>query len=266
MKNAIITGAYGAIGKAIARKIAEAGYRTYLVGREEKKLQEATEEIIRKTGNAEIFYEIVDLSSAKEIKDFAVRWNDPLSVLVNNAATAPRKRNENNEGIEMQFAVNVLSYFRMTSHFKDFMKNEEDARIVNVASYWAGELDMDDLEFTRRNYNNDAAYRQSKQADRMLTVAFSERIFSYGITVNSCHPGDVNSKISNDLGFGGHESPDEGAATPAWLALSSEIKGISGRYFAHWREAFCEFSADKIAIEKLYSICAVYDEKVIYHE
>ena len=50
------------------------------------------------------------------------------------------------------------------------------ARVVNVASYWAGGLDLEDLEFKRRRYDNDAAYRQSKQADRMLTVAFAERL------------------------------------------------------------------------------------------
>jgi len=29
----------------------------------------------------------------------------------------------------------------------------------NVASYWAGGLDLNDLEFTRRSYDNDQAYR-----------------------------------------------------------------------------------------------------------
>ncbi len=258
MRTAIVTGAYGAIGKAIAQRMAESGFRTCLVGRDERKLRKVSEDIKHKTGNTEIFFEIVDLSSGKEIKDFAGRWKDTLSVLINNAATAPAKRTESSEGIEMQFAVNVLSYFQMAICFKDFMKNEKDPRIVNVGSYWAGGLDAADLEFTRRHYNNDIAYRQSKQADRMLTVAFAERFLSDGISVNACHPGDVNSKLSNDLGFGGHESPDEGAATPAWLALSPEVKRISGHYFEHCKKTFCEFAVDRTAIEKLYNICASY--------
>ncbi len=48
--------------------------------------------------------------------------------------------------------------------------------VVVVASYWAGGLDLDDPEFRRRRYNNDQAYRQSKQADCMLTVAFARRL------------------------------------------------------------------------------------------
>jgi len=92
-----------------------------------------------------------------------------------------------------------------------------------VASYWAGDLDIDDLEFKHRPYSNGAAYRQSKQANRMLTVAFAERLAEHRISVNACHPGDVNSNLSNDLGFGGHESPGEGNedADPARVEVSN---------------------------------------------
>jgi NAD(P)-dependent dehydrogenase (short-subunit alcohol dehydrogenase family) len=79
--------------------------------------------------------------------------------------------------------------------------------VVNVASYWAGGLDLGDLELERRRYDNDAAYRQSKQADRMLSVAFAERLRDAGVTANACHPGDVVSTLSRNLGFGGHETP-----------------------------------------------------------
>jgi NAD(P)-dependent dehydrogenase (short-subunit alcohol dehydrogenase family) len=52
----------------------------------------------------------------------------------------------------------------------------------------------------------------------MLTVAFATRLQPYGVKVNACHPGDVNSRLSNDLGFGGQTTPDKGADTPVWLA------------------------------------------------
>jgi len=41
----------------------------------------------------------------------AAEWEGPLHVLVNNAGTTPRQRMETLEGIEMQFATNVLGYF-----------------------------------------------------------------------------------------------------------------------------------------------------------
>lgn len=56
----------------------------------------------------------------------------------------------------------------------------------------------------------------------MLTVAFATRLAPYGITINACHPGNVNSRLSNDLGIGGQTSPAEGADTPVWLATDPQ--------------------------------------------
>ena len=254
-KTAIITGAYGAIGLAITTKIASKGFRTVLIGRDEKKLQSAKNEIEGKTGNQNISFEVVDLSGKQSIIDLASRWSGPLHLLINNAASSSKRRIETPEHIEMQFATNVLGYVRMTENFMKFMKGQDDARIVNVASYWAGGLDLDDLEFKKRHYDNDAAYRQSKQANRMLTVAFAQKLKQYGITVNACHPGDVNSKLSNDFGFGGHESPEQGAATPLWVATEPLLKNVTGKYFEHMNETPCQFSKDFVSIERLYRIC-----------
>jgi NAD(P)-dependent dehydrogenase (short-subunit alcohol dehydrogenase family) len=258
VKTAIITGAYGAIGKAIARQIALNGFKTILVGRDEERLKIAAEEISKRTGNYQVFYEIVDLSRKSSIQAFAGAWSGPVHVLVNNAAYSPRRRAETHEGIEIQFATNVLGYFWMITFFSGFMKKVEGARIINVASYWAGGLDINDLEFKKRPYDNDASYRQSKQADRMLTIAFADKLKPLGITVNSCHPGDVNSKLSNDLGFGGHETPGEGADTPLWLATDPSLTNITGKYFENRRETNCPFAKDMEAVDKLYDICDKY--------
>jgi NAD(P)-dependent dehydrogenase (short-subunit alcohol dehydrogenase family) len=127
-----------------------------------------------------------------------------------------------------------------------------------VASYWAGGLDLADLEFKQRPYNNDAAYRQSKQADRMLSVAFARRLQPLGITVNACHSGDVSSALSNDLGFGGHQSADAGAKTPVWLAVSEAGVRHTGKYFEHQREVSCPFARDPATVEALYAACQSY--------
>jgi retinol dehydrogenase-13 len=255
-KNAIVTGAYGAIGQAIARGLAESGLRVTLVGRDKTRLENVRQAIVRRTSSAEVFFEVVDLGLQRDIKEFSGRWTGPLHLLVNNAATAPRSRTETIEGIEVQWATNVLAYFWMIKYFHPFMENQQDARIVNVASYWAGGMDLGDPEFTSRHYDNDAAYRQAKQANRMLSVAFAERLKSKGISVKACHPGDVNSKLSNAFGFGGSESPEEGAATPLYLSLSDEIKGITGRYYEHLSMVTCPFSRDRLAIERLYDLCS----------
>jgi len=256
---ALVTGATGAIGVAIARGIAaEPGYEVVLAARNEDKAKRTVDGVVRATGNDRVRYELVDLSRRASIQALADRWEGPLHVLVNNAAATPRRREETPEGIELQFATNVLGYVWMTLAFEETLKRSAPARIVNVASYWAGGLNLNDLEFEKRRYDNNAAYRQSKQANRMLTVAFADRLAPQGVTVNSCHPGDVNSTLSNNLGFGGHETPEEGADTPVRLAVSPDVEGVTGKYFSNRREARCEFARNRQAIERLFDLCTSY--------
>jgi retinol dehydrogenase-13 len=92
----------------------------------------------------------------------------------------------------------------------------------------------------------------------MLTVAFAERLKTRGITVNVCHPGDVRSTLASNLGYGGHETPEQGAATPVWLATSPEVEGTTGKYFEHLRESGCRFGKDSEKVEKLFRLCEKY--------
>jgi NAD(P)-dependent dehydrogenase (short-subunit alcohol dehydrogenase family) len=261
LRVALVTGATGAIGKAIAQGIAEnPGYQVVLVARDEGKARRAVRDITQATGNGEVRYELADLSRRAAIQAMAERWRGPLHVLVNNAAVTPRSRQETPEGIEVQFATNVLGYVWMIEAFAEGLKRSTPARVVNVASYWAGDLDLDDLEFKRRRYSNGKAYRQSKQANRMLTVAIAERLGPYGVAVNACHPGNVSSKLSNNLGFGGHDSPEQGAKTPVWLATSSIGAEETGKYFEHMREVRCRFGEDRQGVERLYEACQAYSK------
>lgn len=255
---AIVTGATGAIGTAIARQMTEKGYKVKVVARDENKARKTVQHIIDATGNKDVDYLIIDLSRKSSIVQAAATWTGPLNVLINNASCTPRQREETSEGIEMQFATNVLGYFWMINAFTPFLKMAAPSRIVNVASYWAGDMDIDDLECKHWHYNNDTIYRQSKQAERMLTVAFAERLKDSGITVNAVHPGDVNSKLSNNLGYGGHETPDQGADTPVWAATTPELDGLTGKYFERRRQSICRFGKDKTQVEKLWGICEGY--------
>ncbi len=256
---ALVTGATGAIGKAIATHIASMpAYEVVLLCRNVEKARAVVGDIQRRTGNPRVRYELVDLARHASITALSERWNGPVHILINNAAITPRRREETPEGIELQFATNVLGYFWMITGFKDHLVDSAPARVVNVASYWAGGLDLNDLEFTCRRYNNDVAYRQSKQANRMLTVAFAERLEDTGVTVNACHPGDVVSTLSRDLGFGGHETPDQAASTPVWLATEAVGANETGKYFEHRQEVTCRFGADRNAVEALYRACKGY--------
>lgn len=259
-RTALVTGATGAIGYAICEGLARTpGFSVVLIGRDEPRTRQAAGQIRRDTGNEQVRYDIADLSRQQEIAALAARWEGGLNVLINNAAVTPPRRRETPEGIELQFATNVLGYFWMTQAFTPILAatatDASPARIVDVASYYAGDLHLDDLQFERRPYDNRRAYRQSKQANRMLVAAFAPRLAPHNITINACHPGDVNSSLSNNLGFGGSESPARGAATPIWLATSDDVAGQTGQYFADRRRQTDPFGNDKEAVERLFDIC-----------
>ena len=74
-------------------------------------------------------------------------------MLVNNAGTIQGERRESVDGIELTFATNVLGYHRVTSGLLDHFNTAGAPRIVVVASAFAGDLDLADLEFTRRPYD-----------------------------------------------------------------------------------------------------------------
>jgi NAD(P)-dependent dehydrogenase (short-subunit alcohol dehydrogenase family) len=230
-----------------------------MVGRDPEKLKSAVADVKRIVRNEKIEAYTLDLSCGRSIAEFADSIKYPVHVLINNASTTPRTRIESGEGIEIQWSVNVLAYFRMTNAFKQHLSAAGRARIVNVASGYAGNLDLSDPEFKRRKYDNNTAYRQSKQANRMLTKSFADILADKNIIVNACHPGEVNSKLSNDLGFGGHESPEAGADTPVWLALSDETASVTGRYFEYRRMANCSFMQDTDKVKRLYELCGEYE-------
>ena len=256
----LISGATGVIGNAIARELAATpGYEVVLLARNRDRAEQTADEIRRATGNDNVRFVLADVSRRRSIQAAADDWQGPLHVLVNNAGIAPRRRETTPEGIELTFATNVLGYLWVTDAFAPHLKKSETARVVNVASHYAGDLDLGDLEFKRRRFDNRTAYRQSKQANRMLTVAQAEELAEAGIVVNACHPGNPSSVLSRNLGFGGAASPDESARTPVMLALGELGADVTGRFFAYGSEVPCEFAKDRDAIRRLQEICRQYD-------
>jgi retinol dehydrogenase 12 len=255
----LVTGGTGKIGYAISHAIASRPhYCVVLAARDKTKGERAAKQITQETGNKQVCAELVDVSSWESVQALAARWQGPLHVLINNAAIVPNRHNFTSNGIELQFATNVMGYFWMTKAFTGILKQSAPARVVNIASYWAGDLELGDLEFKRRYYKPGIAYRQSKQACRMLACAFAERLKPFGISVNSCHPGDVSSTLSNNLGFGGYETPETAAKTPVWLATKPVGQQETGCYFEHMQMVNCPFCRDKGAIEALYQSCLNY--------
>ncbi len=267
-KQVIITGPTSGIGKEIAVELGELGADLVLACRDTARGEQTAAEIAQRTGNRNVAVMHFDASSQQSIRDFARQYRDKhsrLDVLVNNAGMnrGMQPRATSVDGIEITFATNVLGYFLLTQELLSLLQESAPARIVNVASSFASDLDLDDLQFEHRPFESAKAYAQSKACNRLLTWALARRLENSGVTANALAPG-----LIVDTGLYRNAPPPlvarlrqmsqrtvaDGADTAVWLASSPEVEGGSGKFFSDREEIPCEFR-DAEAEEKLWAIC-----------
>ena len=259
MKNkvVIITGANRGIGKEAAKEIAKLGAKVYMACRSLDSANKAKEEIIKETKNENVFVRELDLASIESINKFAASFKNEesrLDVLINNAGISSGSKKLNDAGVELTFAINVLGHHYLTKLLIDLLEKSSPSRIINVASEYAGGLDLSDINYDKRSYNTTAAYKQSKQANRMLTREWANHLIGKNISIYSMTPGWVpstdlfreqstfNKAIIKVGGIFGGRSVEQGADTIVWLASSDKIDGSNGGFFRDRKELICQFN------------------------
>lgn len=267
-RTCLVTGANSGIGLETARGLARQGARVIMACRDAERGDAARQEVAQATGNGDVRLAVFDQSLQSQVRGFAHTFagaNERLDVLVNNAGTWLSRREETDEGIERTWATNVLGYFLLTELLRPLLLRSAPARVVNVASELAHDLDLSDVEFRRRPYEGVTAYAQSKQSNRMWTWALARRLEGTGVTANAMHPGAVNTPLFRKGGgwrslagaaYGRvmGKTPEEGADTVVYLASSPQVEGLSGRFWADRAERSCRFRA-QAGEEALWALC-----------
>jgi NAD(P)-dependent dehydrogenase (short-subunit alcohol dehydrogenase family) len=255
-KRVIITGSTSGVGKEMALQLAVLGAEVILACRDVKMGNKVASEITRRTGSKKLVVMEIDTSSQKSIREFAREFRGRyrrLDVLINNAGgnrgTLPKVNSV--DGIELTFATNVLGYFLLTQELLEVLKRSAPARIINVASAFASDLDLDDLQFERRRFESFRAYAQSKACDRLLTWALARRLKGTGVTANAMTPGLITETrlyrnaepelVKRLTRYSGGRRSAQGADTAVWLASAPELEGVSGKFFEDREELECEF-------------------------
>ncbi|XP_053985946.1 retinol dehydrogenase 14 [Hylaeus volcanicus] len=250
-KTVIITGCTSGIGKETARDIAKRGARLIMACRNMDAANQFKEELIRESGNNNIVTRKLDLSSLSSVREFAQQINreeNRLDVLIHNAGTAEVFRKKVTEdGLEMTMATNHYGPFLLTHLLIDLLKRSKPSRIVVVASglYVLASLNLNDVNPTTTLPGY--LYYVSKYANIVFTLELARRLEGTGVTANCLHPGLMSTGIwknvpppfSWGLNFALRtfcKTPVQGAQTTIHLAVSDEVKGISGKYFADCRE------------------------------
>jgi NAD(P)-dependent dehydrogenase (short-subunit alcohol dehydrogenase family) len=241
-KTALVTGSTDGVGRVVAKRLSERGWRVLVHGRDRDRGHALVTEIEAAGGTAEFLP--ADLSSLVEVRGLANTVTEKtgrLDLLINNAGLGtggPRAiRQTSADGYELRFAVNYLAGFVLTHLLLPLIKGSAPARIVNVSSVGQEAIDFDDV-MLMHGYSGLRAYRQSKLAQILFTIDLARAHADSGITANALHPATyMDTAMVRQSGVTPISSVDQGAAAIIRLAVSPELDGRTGLFFNGQQEA-----------------------------
>ena len=198
-RTAVVTGATGGIGFAVARALAARGAHVVLAGRHADRGARAAVLIGQGVPGASTEVGVLDLASLASVRRFAAVFgerHERLDILVNNAGSAGGPRRETADGFEAHFGVNHLGHFALTGLLLGSLG--PGSRVVTMSTGLAARARIDFADpQSRRRYQMTAAYGQSKLAQLMFAVELDRRLRSGAAGAGSfaAHPGVARTRL-----------------------------------------------------------------------
>jgi retinol dehydrogenase 14 len=270
-RTVLVTGGTGGIGLATAVGLAVLGARVGITGRDRARGEAAAADIRAASGNPAVDVFTADLSWQAQVRRLAGEVLDAyprLDVLVNNVGGFWAHRHVTADGLEQTFALNHLAPFLLTNLLLERLRASAPARVVTVSSgaHATGRIDFADLQGSAA-YSGQRAYSASKLANIMFTYELARRLDGTGVTANVLHPGVVRTNFGAEDQAGIKailpllrpflKSPAAGAATTIYLASSTQVDGVTGRYFANRKpKTSAKASYDTAAAARLWNVSA----------
>jgi NAD(P)-dependent dehydrogenase (short-subunit alcohol dehydrogenase family) len=253
-KVCIVTGGNSGIGVETARGLAEKGATVVIAARNLEKATDAARDIIRTTGNNQVFIEPFDAESFDSVRRFAERVGQKypaVHVLVHNAGVMLPVLQKSEHGLERMLHTNFLSVFLLTALLGKQLRAAAGARVVCVSSSmakWTCVVHPGGFDHTLDpgTFQMFHTYGQSKLAVNLFVHELNRRMMKGAnmfCTINSCHPGTMMTGITRDLAYWLRKgqiciramikSAPEGSMTSRFLAMSPRVQSVSGKFFEH---------------------------------
>jgi NAD(P)-dependent dehydrogenase (short-subunit alcohol dehydrogenase family) len=245
-KIALVTGGYSGLGLETVRALASAGAIVFVAARRPDAARDDLKDV---AGDIRILP--MDLAEPASIDAFAAnltQQTNRLDILINNAAIMANPLTRDALGYESQFATNHLGHFHMTARIWPLLLASGGARIVSLSSIGHARcgIDFDDPNFERRVYDKWSAYGQAKTANALFAVHLDAIGKEFGIRAFSVHPGGIKTPLQRHLTMDEQiamgwfkpdgslidifKTPQQGAATSIWCAVSPLLDGQGGVY------------------------------------
>ena len=210
-RTAVITGAAGGIGRAIAVSLARRGCHLALADINEAGLAETADVARRSSYPSEAHrtdapqtqdrahangicislhhLDVADRLAVAAFPNIVAAEHESVDILVNNAGVAIGGTFEqvSDEDVEWLFEINFWGVVRMTRAFLPLLRASDDARIVNLSSVYGLIAPPEQV-----------AYSASKFAVRGFSEALRHELEGSRIGVTVVHPGGVNTLIAEN--------------------------------------------------------------------
>jgi NAD(P)-dependent dehydrogenase (short-subunit alcohol dehydrogenase family) len=263
-KVCVITGASSGLGREAARALAAAGAHVVLAARNQDALTETAQWISAAVPGAQASTVHLDLTSLASVRAAAAAIGDitpVIHVLMNNAGVMFTPFGRTHDGFEIQIGTNHFGHFELTRLLVPQLTAADGARVVVLSSggYVMGDVDLADANWERRDYDKFVAYGASKTANILHAIEADNRLRGLGIRAYAVHPGTVATSLARHMsrsdfsqlrqyaaastssrgeptdGYLDFTTPEYGAATQVWAAVSPELAGRGALYLEDCR-------------------------------
>lgn len=259
---AVVTGANRGLGFAIVKALCKRYHGVvYLTSRNQKRGKDAVEDL-KKLGFHPEYHQldVTDRESIIRFRDHLKRQHGGLDILINNAAilgcVVRHSYTEDKSVIDVNYKGPLSIHYYILPLLRD------NGRVLNISSdcghllnirnrYWINRLSKSDININDINGFVDwflessrfetftttdiadggtlAAYRVSKVALSALSLVQQKKFGHKNISVNSMHPGYVQTDMTEGVG---DFTPDEAAFKVAYIVLDVP-QTLKGAYVWH---------------------------------
>ncbi len=255
----IVTGANSGVGLETTRQLVKQGGHVVMACRRTHAGKEVAQSFSGLKGSYEVMK--LDLANLQSVRDFVAEFlekYDRLDGLACNAGMVDLRGGEpkyTKDGLEVTIGISYFGHFLLTELLLDVLKQSAPSRMVIVSSVvHAGNkndrpnVNLDDLNYKTRKYNNFAAYGEAKVATILYAKELAERLAGTGVSAFSVHPGWARSNFGSGAAFpmnilfsligpisnlmGMTDSNEDSAQSTLHCLLSDDAPNHSGAYFS----------------------------------